>query len=66
MKTISERIQLHIPPGKLAAFCEKNGYGNYQTMKAVHKKEACPWKRDSFEDRLLPIRRGGKNTSFVS
>jgi hypothetical protein len=38
MKTISERIQLHIPPGKLAAFCEKNGYGNYETMKAVHKK----------------------------
>ncbi len=36
-KSVSERIQLHIPPGKLQQFSRNNRYGNYQTAKAVHK-----------------------------
>jgi hypothetical protein len=38
MKTISERIQLHIPAGKLRTFCDSKGYGTYETMEAIHKK----------------------------
>ncbi len=36
-KSVSERIQLHIPPGKLQQFSSNNRYGNYQTAKAAHK-----------------------------
>ncbi len=38
-KTISERLQLHIPPGRLEKFCTAKRYGNYQTIKARHKAE---------------------------
>src|SRR6266704_2584709 len=36
-KSVSERIQLHIPPGKLQQFSSTKRYGNYQTAKAAHK-----------------------------
>ena len=36
-KSVSERIQLHIPPDKLRQFSSNNIYGNYQTAKATHK-----------------------------
>ena len=36
-KSVSERVQLHIPPGKLQQFSSNNRYGNYQTAKAAHK-----------------------------
>jgi group II intron reverse transcriptase/maturase len=39
VKSISERIQLHIPPGKLLKFCREKGYGNYVATKAIHKPE---------------------------
>ncbi len=38
-KSVSERIQLHIPKEKLQKFCAIKGYGNYETTKAIHKKE---------------------------
>ena len=36
-KSVSERIQFHIPPGKLQKFCISKRYGNYETVKALHK-----------------------------
>jgi hypothetical protein len=39
MKSTSERIQLHIPKGKLQTFCQAKRYGHYQTAEALHKKE---------------------------
>jgi hypothetical protein len=39
MKAISERIQLHIPQGRLQQFCTQKGYGTYETCKATHKPE---------------------------
>src|SRR6266496_4922004 len=36
-KSVSERIQFHIPPGKLQQFCTTKRYGNYETLKALHK-----------------------------
>ena len=36
-KSVSERIQLHIPPGKLQKFSSDRRYGNYETAKAAHK-----------------------------
>lgn len=50
MKSISERIQLHIPKDKLHKFCTEKGYGNYQTTRAVHKKE---WINDSDAEIIL-------------
>jgi len=41
-KAISERIQLHIPPGKLEKFCTTKRYGTYQATQAIHKKEFTP------------------------
>jgi group II intron reverse transcriptase/maturase len=38
-KSVSEKIQLHIPKEKLSKFCATKGYGNYETTKAIHKKE---------------------------
>ncbi len=38
-KATSERIQLHIPPGKLARFCQAKRYGDYHTMRAVPRRE---------------------------
>lgn len=38
-KSVSERIQLHIPPEKPQQFCVSKNYGNYATMKARHKRE---------------------------
>ncbi len=38
-KATSERIQVRIPPGKLAAFCTSKRYGNYATTDAIHRKE---------------------------
>jgi group II intron reverse transcriptase/maturase len=39
MKSLSEQIQVHIPPGKLQKFCTEKGYGTYETGKAIHKPE---------------------------
>ncbi|HEY4385800.1 MAG TPA: group II intron reverse transcriptase/maturase, partial [Ktedonobacteraceae bacterium] len=36
-KSVSERIQFHIPPGKLQKFSTSKKYGNYETLKALHK-----------------------------
>jgi group II intron reverse transcriptase/maturase len=38
-KSVSERIQLHIPKDKLQKFCKTKGYGDYVTTKAIHRKE---------------------------
>ena len=38
-KAVSERLQLHIPSGKLQKFCSNKGYGDYATMKAAHRRE---------------------------
>lgn len=36
-KSVSERIQFHIPPEKLPKYCSSKRYGNYETLKALHK-----------------------------
>lgn len=38
-KSVSERFQLHIPPGKSQQFCESKRYGNYRTTQALHRPE---------------------------
>jgi len=38
-KATSERIQLHIPAGKLERFCQSKRYGDYHTMRATARKE---------------------------
>ncbi len=38
-ETIAERLQLHIPPGKLQQFCLKNRYGSYDTAWGHHRPE---------------------------
>jgi Type II intron maturase len=38
-KSVSERLQLHIPAGKLQKFCTSKGYGNYETAEATHKSQ---------------------------
>src|SRR5258708_17335020 len=50
VKSVSERIQLHIPPDKLQKVCAAKGYGNYQTTKAIHKKE---WTQSSDAEIIL-------------
>src|SRR5260370_3234368 len=35
-KSVSERIQLHIPPGKLQKFSSDRRYGSYETTKTAH------------------------------
>jgi len=49
-KSVSERIQLHIPKEKLQKFCTTQGYGNYETTKAIHKKE---WTQSSDAEIIL-------------
>jgi group II intron reverse transcriptase/maturase len=38
-KSMSERIQLQIPPGKLPKFCAEKRYGIYENVKGRHKAE---------------------------
>jgi len=38
-KSVSERIQLHIPLDRLQKFCEVKRYGNYGKVEARHKAE---------------------------
>lgn len=38
-KSVSERLQLHIPPGRLQKFCVSRKYGAYDTFKTRHKPE---------------------------
>ncbi len=38
-KSMSERIQLQIPPGKLQKFCAEKRYGIYENVKGRHKAE---------------------------
>jgi group II intron reverse transcriptase/maturase len=38
-KSVSERLQLHIPKGRLQKFCTTKRYGNYTTVRAQHKPE---------------------------
>ncbi len=49
-KSVSERIQLHIPKEKLQKFCATKGYGTYETTKAIHKKE---WTQSSDAEIIL-------------
>jgi group II intron reverse transcriptase/maturase len=49
-KSVSERLQLHIPQEKLQKFCAAKGYGNYETTKAIHKKE---WTQSSDAEIIL-------------
>jgi hypothetical protein len=36
-ETMAERLQLHIPPGKLQRFCTDKGYGNYATTRGTQR-----------------------------
>ncbi len=38
-KSVNERLQLQIPPGKLQKYCIAKKYGNYNTMKTRHRPE---------------------------
>jgi hypothetical protein len=38
-KSMSERIQLQIPPGKLQKFCAEKRYGSYENVEGHHKAE---------------------------
>ncbi len=38
-KSVSERLQLHIPKGRLQNFCTTKRYGNYAAVEARHKPE---------------------------
>jgi hypothetical protein len=38
-KSVSERLQLHIPKGRLQKFCLTKRYGNYETVEALHQPE---------------------------
>lgn len=38
-KSVSERLQLHIPKGRLQKFCTTKRYGHYATVEAQHKPE---------------------------
>lgn len=49
-KSVSEKTQLHIPKEKLQKFCAAKGYGNYETTKAIHKKE---WTQSSDAEIIL-------------
>src|SRR5579884_68410 len=40
-KSMSERIQLQIPPGKLQKFCTDKRYGYYEKAEGRHKAELC-------------------------
>src|SRR3989442_15421398 len=42
-KSVSEQIQLHVPKDMPQQFCVSKKYGNYDTMKAIHKPEFAPW-----------------------
>ena len=39
MKSIAERLQLRIPPGRLQEFCSTKQYGTYQTVEAKARPE---------------------------
>lgn len=41
VKSVSRRIQLHIPQEKLRTFCQKNDYGNYATFTPLHRNRLC-------------------------
>ncbi len=41
VKSVSERIQLHIPQEKLRAFCHDKRYGNYDIFWSTDKPELC-------------------------
>lgn len=41
VKSVSKRIQLHIPQEKLQAFCHDNRYGNYATFNPLHRSRLC-------------------------
>ena len=36
-ETMAERLQLHIPPGKLQRFCTDKGYGNYAAARGTQR-----------------------------
>ncbi len=38
-RTMAERMQLYIPQEKLSQFCKNKKYGNYATLKTVHRAE---------------------------
>lgn len=38
MRTVAQQMQLHVPAEKMAAFCGKYGYGNYNNFRAQSRK----------------------------
>jgi RNA-directed DNA polymerase len=38
-KSVSEKLQLHIPLGQCEKFCTRRKYGNYQKLKALHRPQ---------------------------
>jgi hypothetical protein len=50
VQSVSEKTQLPIPKGKRQKCCAAKGDGNYETTKAVHKKE---WTQSSDADIIL-------------
>lgn len=41
VKSVSERIQLHIPQEKLREFCSKKRYGIYDKFQSINRPELC-------------------------
>jgi len=39
VKSVSERMQLNIPKEKLSGFCQRKGYGNYEALFPVNRKD---------------------------
>jgi len=38
-RTVADVLRLEVPDGKARAFCQRYGYGNWQTMKPIHRKK---------------------------
>ena len=37
-RTVTDVLRLEVPDGKAQEFCQRYGYGNWQTMKPIHRK----------------------------
>src|SRR5207249_1746105 len=57
-RTATERIQLRVPTLKMSEFCQRKGYGNYQTCKPSHKT---PWLQMDDEEILLVPHHAGSD-----
>src|SRR5713226_5771183 len=36
-RTVKSRVSINIPEAKLKSFADKKGYGNWETMEAIHR-----------------------------